>query len=45
MSTNFSSLVARIEKYNLDCDMDLLKKAYIISRNAHKGQHRVSGEP
>lgn len=45
MSASFSSLVARIEKYNSDCDMDLLKKAYIISRNAHKGQQRVSGEP
>ncbi|NSW90582.1 MAG: bifunctional (p)ppGpp synthetase/guanosine-3',5'-bis(diphosphate) 3'-pyrophosphohydrolase [Firmicutes bacterium] len=45
MSVNFSSLVSRIERYNLDCDMDMLKKAYVISRNAHRGQQRVSGEP
>jgi guanosine-3',5'-bis(diphosphate) 3'-pyrophosphohydrolase len=45
VSASFSSLIARIEKYNSDCDMELLKKAYVISRNAHKGQHRISGEP
>ncbi|NLC68340.1 MAG: bifunctional (p)ppGpp synthetase/guanosine-3',5'-bis(diphosphate) 3'-pyrophosphohydrolase [Clostridiaceae bacterium] len=45
MSVSFSDLVARIEKYNLDCNMDLLKKAYLISKKAHMGQHRVSGEP
>ncbi len=45
MDINFNKLVSRIEQYNKDCNMEMLKKAYLISKNAHSGQQRVSGEP
>ncbi len=45
MSDGYSRLVKKINKYNLNCDFTLLEKAYLISREAHNGQQRVSGEP
>ncbi|HOJ10698.1 MAG TPA: bifunctional (p)ppGpp synthetase/guanosine-3',5'-bis(diphosphate) 3'-pyrophosphohydrolase [Clostridiales bacterium] len=45
MSISFNRLVERIKLYDTNCDIQTLRKAYILSRNAHKGQQRVSGEP
>ncbi len=41
----FNDIVEEIEKYNPQADLDLLKKAYIFSAQAHKGKTRLSGEP
>ncbi|NLD46575.1 MAG: bifunctional (p)ppGpp synthetase/guanosine-3',5'-bis(diphosphate) 3'-pyrophosphohydrolase, partial [Clostridiaceae bacterium] len=45
MGDGYSRLVKKICKYNPNCDMTLLEKAYTLSKQAHDGQHRVSGEP
>jgi len=45
MSANIQDLLQEIKRNNIECDMELLKRAYIISSNAHKGQQRSSGEP
>jgi len=45
MNDGFNRLVKKIQKYNSNCDFALLKKAYLVSREAHNGQQRVSGEP
>ncbi|TAM50996.1 MAG: bifunctional (p)ppGpp synthetase/guanosine-3',5'-bis(diphosphate) 3'-pyrophosphohydrolase [Acidobacteria bacterium] len=34
-----------VSGYNPDCDEDLLRRAYVYSAMAHRGQVRVSGEP
>ncbi|MDR5658069.1 bifunctional (p)ppGpp synthetase/guanosine-3',5'-bis(diphosphate) 3'-pyrophosphohydrolase [Serpentinicella sp. ANB-PHB4] len=38
------NLIAMIESYNPNCDVDLIIKAYNFSENAHEGQMRKSGE-
>ncbi|MGE4284470.1 MAG: bifunctional (p)ppGpp synthetase/guanosine-3',5'-bis(diphosphate) 3'-pyrophosphohydrolase, partial [Clostridia bacterium] len=45
MNKSFVKLVGKINKYNSQCDWDMLTKAYELSRMAHEGQHRISGEP
>lgn len=45
MGDGYSRLIKKIGKYNPNCDMTMLEKAYILSKKAHDGQHRVSGEP
>lgn len=45
MSASIQDLLQEIKRNSIECDMELLKKAYIISSNAHKGQQRSSGEP
>jgi len=45
MDEAYSRLVEKIKKYNADCDFELIEKAYILSKKAHNGQLRVSGEP
>ncbi|NLL04453.1 MAG: bifunctional (p)ppGpp synthetase/guanosine-3',5'-bis(diphosphate) 3'-pyrophosphohydrolase [Clostridiaceae bacterium] len=45
MSDGYNRLVRKINKYNQNCDFTLLEKAYLVSREAHNGQQRVSGEP
>ncbi|TYQ12894.1 UNVERIFIED_CONTAM: GTP pyrophosphokinase [Acetivibrio alkalicellulosi] len=45
MGDSYTRLVKKIIKYNPNCDFTLLEKAYILSKEAHEGQHRVSGEP
>lgn len=45
MSDNFNRLINRIKEYYPNCDFELLKKAYMLSKTAHEGQLRVSGEP
>jgi len=37
-------IVERIQTYNPDADVDLLRRAYIFSAIAHQGQTRLSGE-
>lgn len=45
MADGYSRLVKKINKYNPNCDFSLLEKAYLVSKDAHSGQQRVSGEP
>lgn len=45
MDQKYARLVNRIQKYNPNSDFELLEKAYNLSKSAHKGQQRVSGEP
>lgn len=35
----------KIEKYQPDADIDMLRRAYVFSAKEHKGQIRASGEP
>jgi GTP pyrophosphokinase len=45
MSSGFNRLVEKVKQYNGNCDYSLLEKAYRLSKAAHEGQQRVSGEP
>lgn len=45
MSDGYSRLIRKIKKYNPNCDLKLIEKAYYLSKSAHEGQMRVSGEP
>jgi len=38
-------LLELVARYKPDCDEDLLRRAYVFSAMAHRGQVRVSGEP
>ncbi len=38
-------ILDRVEEYNPNANFELIKKAYIFSAVAHKGQRRASGEP
>ena len=38
-------LLAKIELYNPDTDIEMITKAYNLSKNQHEGQFRSSGEP
>lgn len=38
-------LLDLVGRYKPDCDEDLLRRAYVFSAMAHRGQVRVSGEP
>jgi (p)ppGpp synthase/HD superfamily hydrolase len=37
-------IVERMQNYNPDADVDLVRRAYIFSARAHQGQMRLSGE-
>ena len=37
-------IIAGVEAYAPDADMDLLRRAYALARDAHAGQMRKSGE-
>ena len=39
------SLIAKVLSYNPDADVELLRKAYIFSREAHCSQKRIEGTP
>ena len=41
----FEDILEMVSAYNPDCDEDLLRRAYVYSARAHRGQVRVSGEP
>ena len=45
MIDNFTVLVEKVKKYDLNCNFALLEKAYSVSKAAHEGQQRISGEP
>lgn len=45
MSDGYSRLVETIKQYNPNCDFSLIQKAYKLSKEAHNGQTRLSGEP
>ncbi|HHW30224.1 MAG TPA: bifunctional (p)ppGpp synthetase/guanosine-3',5'-bis(diphosphate) 3'-pyrophosphohydrolase [Clostridiaceae bacterium] len=42
---DYEKLLKAINEYNPGCKSELLEKAYLVSRRAHDGQMRVSGEP
>ena len=42
---SLQSLIEQIQSYYPDANVDLVKKAYEFSENAHQGQLRDSGEP
>ncbi|HVP37112.1 MAG TPA: bifunctional (p)ppGpp synthetase/guanosine-3',5'-bis(diphosphate) 3'-pyrophosphohydrolase [Terriglobales bacterium] len=42
---NLAEFVIRIESFNANVDVPLLRKAYEFSNNAHQGQFRESGDP
>ncbi len=41
----YDQLIAKIKKYNPDCNFALIQKAYDLACDAHKEQKRVSGMP
>jgi len=43
-AVRLEDIVERIQNYNPDADVDLLRRAYIFSAKAHQGQTRLSGE-
>jgi (p)ppGpp synthetase, RelA/SpoT family len=45
MDNRFNKLVEKIKVYNPGCNIALMEKAYALSKNAHDGQLRESGEP
>jgi len=45
MSDGYRRLVEAIKQYNPNCDFSLIDKAYKLSKEAHNGQTRLSGEP
>lgn len=45
MADGYGRLIKKIKEYNPNCDFTLLEKAYLISKEAHNGQQRVSGDP
>ena len=42
---SLQDMLARLEKYSQPSDLDLVRKAYAFSEEAHQGQVRRSGEP
>ncbi len=45
MIDSFSVLVEKVKKYDPGCNFEMLEKAYSVSKAAHMGQQRNSGEP
>ena len=45
MDNRFNKLVEKIKAYNPNCDFSVLERAYALSKKAHEGQLRESGEP
>ncbi|HBN82404.1 MAG TPA: (p)ppGpp synthetase, partial [Clostridiales bacterium] len=45
LDDNFIKLIDKISKYDPKPDVELIKKAYQLSKSAHEGQLRYSGEP
>jgi guanosine-3',5'-bis(diphosphate) 3'-pyrophosphohydrolase len=43
--TDLDHLLKRIQLYNPDADLELIRRAYAFSARAHEGQTRRSGEP
>jgi guanosine-3',5'-bis(diphosphate) 3'-pyrophosphohydrolase len=45
MYSAYEKLIENIKKYDLKCDIELLEKAYALSKEFHKEKFRISGEP
>lgn len=45
MTDSFSVLIEKVKKYDPNSNIKLLEKAYAVSKAAHEGQQRNSGEP
>jgi guanosine-3',5'-bis(diphosphate) 3'-pyrophosphohydrolase len=45
MDNRYNKLVSKIKQYNPNCDTGVLDRAYELSKKAHDGQLRESGEP
>lgn len=45
LTERFLVLVEKVKKYDPNCNLELLEKAYQVSSTAHEGQQRNSGEP
>ncbi|HVG03198.1 MAG TPA: bifunctional (p)ppGpp synthetase/guanosine-3',5'-bis(diphosphate) 3'-pyrophosphohydrolase [Nitrospira sp.] len=43
--TDLGQLIERVKSYNVEADLDLVRRAYDFSAKAHEGQTRRSGEP
>lgn len=43
--SRLNSLITKIKADNPNADLDMVRLAYEFSKNAHKGQKRLSGEP
>lgn len=43
--TELDELIDRVRSYNVEADLDLVRRAYEFSAKAHEGQTRRSGEP
>jgi GTP pyrophosphokinase len=43
--TDIDQLLDRLQAYQPDADLDMVRKAYVFSAKAHEGQTRRSGEP
>ena len=43
--TELDELIERLKSYNVEADVDLVRRAYEFSAKAHEGQMRRSGEP
>ena len=43
--TELGQLIERVKSYNVEADLDLVRRAYDFSAQAHEGQTRRSGEP
>ena len=43
-AVRLEDIVERMQSYNADADVDLLRRAYIYSAKVHQGQTRLSGE-
>ncbi len=44
-ATDIDGLIARIQSYQAEADVELVRRAYEYSAKAHEGQLRKSGEP
>ncbi|HEY5584870.1 MAG TPA: bifunctional (p)ppGpp synthetase/guanosine-3',5'-bis(diphosphate) 3'-pyrophosphohydrolase [Ruminiclostridium sp.] len=45
MIDSFSVLIEKVKKYDPNSNFEMLEKAYFVSKTAHEGQQRNSGEP
>ena len=43
--SQYGRLIDKIKKYDPNCNFSMVEKAYALSKSAHDGQQRVSGDP
>ncbi|MGH7254281.1 MAG: HD domain-containing protein, partial [Nitrospirales bacterium] len=44
-ATHIDEVIERVLSYNPEADVDMIRRAYAFSAQAHEGQRRQSGEP